>query len=354
MLLRLGKRLKLNYLLLIGLCWLPGLAAAQSTDLAAVIKEEVQRVLDFWKTSIENRNQAEAELFSKEAPGKADNAYRSSLLIRTVMPEMNKFREQATIDAINWGLYAQPGPNESVTGEPYSYFLSKHVTLYCSPQSLEKNFAFPSPPGAAATFPLVRCNPGNSVKIQHGDIKISSLLTPDKYDAADPTQRSELSMVLNLIRTMTDPFPSSKLQEWLRDPKTLTKVENQKQYALALYAEAIINVARHSLLSMAFDRTGIQTPIPGEDGQPSFVSTKEILRNEATRRYGNKEWYDAISQGSQESLLREITHMMAYQTYVNMLNADRMERIETLLAIGLSRDINEAVAAYEALNPPQE
>src|SRR5690606_35247886 len=81
----------------------------------------------------------------------------------------------------------------------------------------------------------------------------------------------------------------------------------KEDYAEKAAEQAMNSVAVNALSEIAARR------IPNQSG----VSMMQVMEEHVRERFANTDWYAQIGVASQEALLREVVHMMAYQAWVN-------------------------------------
>ena len=231
---------------------------------------------------------------------------------------------------INWALYTVPPPGEQVTGSAWSNFITNHAQQFCAPSS-----------GIETALP--GCNPNNSVAMQYGDIKTSSLLEPTIYSSGTKIIAEEV------IQNLTTPFPDTSIAALVS--AGLTKNSDKTKVAKAMAQHAALTAARNSLNEIYGARLPASPPSGGAGGAASNqpASIISIMDSEAGRRFKNPTWYTSVQSSSHEALLRELVEMEAYKMWTDYYRYRQNERMETLLAVMVAQLANQALQLQAAM-----
>lgn len=146
-----------------------------------------------------------------------------------------------------------------------------------------------------------------------------------------------------LIKLVTTPFPTP-MPAIPTGPLAEVSNDDKETYAEKAAQQAMNSVAINALSEIAARR------IPNQSGN----SMMQVMEGHVKERFANTDWYAQIGAASQEALLREVVHMMAYQAWVNQQNFRTMEQMSAMLAsmvatqAKLSSTINDLTATLNA------
>lgn len=293
------------------------------SGMTSVINEARLAVIDFFTGAIENRNRADAEMIFMEPPGGNAAAMSNAEALRSAQSfGESQIRKKEIVD-INWGLYLTPREGSDAIVEPRGDFVRRHTAFFCSPNSGIENEHFSD------------CIQDNAIPLQHGDLKISSLLSYPTYGPAERVLADEF------IRNLISPFPSSTIRSLFQKDPGLEKQATSNRYAQLLATQAKLSVARNSLNEMYARRVP-----PSESGR----SVMQVMDDEVNRRFANQRWYEGVSISSEAALLRELAHLEAFHTWMLYQQFLQNERIEALLATSISQQ-NEQFKIMSARVP---
>lgn len=167
------------------------------------------------------------------------------------------------------------------------------------------------------------------------DLLASTLLSGNAFK--DDVQAADAYRYVQRI-TNEDPLPPP--EEIFIDPNAkpddLTPTEEGKKFLISVYDQLpTMSMAQLSLLEIIAEKqrfAGFAKDLPIGDPEDGSASLMEVMAYEVERRYMSEDWYDAMNQMSTEALLREIAYMLAAQSYMDMKNFKRGQRIEAMLA----------------------
>ncbi len=175
----------------------------------------------------------------------------------------------------------------------------------------------------------------------------------DKLGYANATEENAaLQYIINLSNPKPFDFDPAKVYENKEDPSDGITVEGKKYFNMAFRQQPALTVAQNSLLAIFAERKRIadvakDLPI-GSNGAASFM---EMINFEASRRYANADWSDAMNKLSQAGILREIANMQALQIYLDVKKYEQSSRMEALMAaqVALLSQLNGQGAQAEAV-----
>jgi hypothetical protein len=295
-------------------------------NLASVIQQGVQNIITYISGATTIQNQANATMMFMDAPGRTTEAKNVASAAGVVETTLNSNLLPKEIYDINWSLYATPSPGEQISGDPINNFIQNHENYFCSPTS-----------GVEGVLGTPACS-SNNLQNEHADLKISSLLIPSVYD------QSQMFLAQEVIRTLTLPFPDGNIKAMVSNG--LAKSSDKNYVAKMMAEHAIIGVARNSLNEIFVERIAELTPtVP-----PQATSIMSIMETESGRRFKNQVWYDAVSQSSQEALLRELIHMEAFRLWMDYYRYRQSERMEALLAAMTSQSASQAILYMQTMS----
>lgn len=269
----------------------------------------------------------------------ANNAFTDNGSIAKALEEKteNKILKDE-LDSIGYFMYQrgsvyEDGAQEYVDTNPKKTFVDRHLKGLCSMQFQSEVKGGCQQAGGVP--------PEDAKYIEQISVKASPFMSSLKY--------SDLvgMAVQDWIRTVIFPFPDSKIRSALEDG---TISNNIDAYADLLAAQAARGVPLYSLNEIyAMRSTGTQLGASvGED-----KSIMMIMENEFTRRFYNKaDLEDILNAGSTDELavLKEMARMQAADLWLKYLSFRQAERIEALLATGVSQSISSALASKKAMD----
>lgn len=269
----------------------------------------------------------------------ANNAFTDNGSIAKALEEkVEKEILNNEINSIGFSLY-QRGPKHSddaqayVSSNPRREFVDRHLKGYCSTQfDTEVKAGCQAPAGV----------PPDDVKyLELGDIKASSLLSPDKY-----TEYTSY-LAQNLIRTLINPFPESKIRRALEDGSLDSNIDT--------YADLLAAQAARGIPLFSFNEIFAMRATGAELGASAGAdkSIMMVMENEFTRRFYNKaDLEDILNAGGTDELvvLKEMARMQAADLWLKYLSFRQAERIEALLATGVAQSISSALASKKAIS----
>lgn len=235
----------------------------------------------------------------------------------------------------NVGQSFVTGAQEMTSSTPQMDFVTKHISVYCSPNiSTEQKFFACS--GQAANLDNDKVS---AQLLEMGDIRTSVLLEPTIY-----TKAIDLA-AQNFIRNITMPFPTSMYANYISNAATFSKNTTQrKTYATYMANQALLGVARYAMDEMY----GMRVPgsIMGATGNAASQSILNVMENEAVRRFTDPNYATFLTAATtdQVALLREMAAMQAFELWMNYQNYRQNERIAALLSAILSNSVNEVIS----------
>lgn len=175
----------------------------------------------------------------------------------------------------------------------------------------------------------------------------------DKLAYTNTTEENAaLQYIINLSNPKPFDFNPEKVYENKKDPSDGITVEGKKYFNMAFRQQPALTVAQNSLLAIFAERKRIadvakDLPI-GSNGAASFM---ELINFEASRRYANADWSDAMNKLSQAGVLREIANIQALQIYLDVKKYEQSSRMEALMAaqVALLSQLNAQGAQAEAV-----
>jgi hypothetical protein len=155
------------------------------------------------------------------------------------------------------------------------------------------------------------------------------------------TNDTDKLAALQFIRYLTNPRPLSFDKDKVyNDPEDLSKglTEDGKKYFDNAFKQLpMLSLAQNSLLAIYAERTrvpDIAKGLPvGKDGAASIM---EMLNYEATRRYSNPDWSNAMNKLSGVAVSREMANMKAFEIYLRVKEYQQASRMEALMATQVS------------------
>lgn len=139
-------------------------------------------------------------------------------------------------------------------------------------------------------------------------------------------QRSNVAIddasVNTLIKLITDPFPTK-----VSVPKEGDSA-GKDTIASAAIEKAIVSVSLNTFLDMVAKRN--------PNASTGDKSMLQIMEDESSWRIKDANWFRELSKGSQESVLREIAQMMAFNMWMNYQQYRQNEQIAAMMAASVA------------------
>lgn len=228
------------------------------------------------------------------------NGYKANKL-RTFINNMNPVLD---MDLVKYNLYmpSSVGNDES--------FVNDHLNNYCNVMEADYKLCSSSNPLAAPY-----------------DLMGSSLLEKNVF-----ADQSSQAMAFNYVRNLINPVPAPMPDNLITSPNRIS----DKGYSILAQkykATPALTLAQYIIQNMYTDRLSLS----GAAGGKSILS---VLEEESSRRFTDPKWYQGLSSKSQETLLREIAHMLSLQLMMDFRNNRYLERISAVLAATLAQSMN--------------
>jgi hypothetical protein len=259
-------------------------------------------------------------IMEKVMPGSSSMGDSLSKMYDTVSAGLT----QLGVQGVNWGLYATPREGESFSGSPESYFLSKHINYFCSPESVQEQ-------GLDQTGGSCK---SNTEELQHADLRIASLLQPNVYSTMGSVAASEI------VRNLTTPIPEPKMSGMVSNG--ITNNDDKIAAVDIFLRHASYDVARNSLNQMLVMRS----PYSSVNGNTSMMAS---MAEQVNQRFQNASWTTKISQGTTDVVMREVAMMQAFQLWMDYMKYKQQERVEAILAVTLSNSLKNFNRLYEKI-----
>lgn len=225
--------------------------------------------------SISGTAWAEADIENKEIQEDVDRLYGSkgAELAKKIETEVRSLVEGIMIQGLNASIYLQGIETTRKEGEgvdPALVLVTDHFSRFCSKDSTSES-------GTGG-----ECQA--DVMLQHGDIKLSSVLSGSRID--EKRQPAVMRFMSNLI----DPYPVTKFEGGkLKDGTaiTLAKLRDdaglRKEFADMLVNQTLLSVARNSFAEMVAKRSDIKA---------TDQTLMEIFEKQSCQRFLNTQWQD--------------------------------------------------------------
>lgn len=247
--------------------------------------------------------------------------------------------QQKSVQDLGFSIYQQgrtfPGSTgaEIVSSSPDIDFVNKHAAAYCSPGiTVEATGPMQCKPMSGSNI-----DPNDAKLVELGDVNFSILLEPTVYSGlGDLTAQ-------NLIRTITNPFPTSKYKDMVKSKTFLDDGNKKKQYAKYMANQAVLGVAMYSMNEMYGMRVSGKS-LGFTDDKQKNTSLMAIMEDEATRRYEQPDFAAFLAAATdpataQLAVLKEIAAMEAFKLWMDYQRYKQGERIEALLAASLAKSV---------------
>jgi hypothetical protein len=238
---------------------------------------------------------------------------------------------------------------KEVINNPKTTMSDAHNSVYCTT-------AFSAEASCQASQSLQ--SSGSSISasdaqyLTFGDVKFATLLVPKVY-----SQAVDLA-AQNLIRNLTNPFPSAKYKSSIAGSDFSSRGDKQQDYANNLASSAALGVAFYSLDKMYGMRTSNTTlALSAITGSSSMLSTME---NEAINRFEQGTFASHLTDtnvvGTSATAttdldaLKQIAAIAAFGLWMDYQFYKQDERIEATVATGLSKFVIGAAAATAQMN----
>ncbi len=185
------------------------------------------------------------------------------------------------------------------------------------------------------------------------DVLASSFINTMAYED-DADQNAAYQYIASLTNPEPENYDPKKIYY---DPDDLSKgiTPDGKKYLVRVFRTMpLLSLAQNSFLALYTER--YRLPNSAQDlpiGKDGAASIMEMLKYEATRRYSNADWYDAMNKLSNVGVAREQANINAFQAFMAFKQYEQMSRVEALLAaqVALLVQINSQGAQAEAAAP---
>jgi hypothetical protein len=213
-----------------------------------------------------------------------------------------------------------------VLNSPQLQFIKDFGRFFCNPQYSGN---------------LPECNSSNNASrnATYAILKPSNIFSTNM-------DSDQTTMALNVSRTIINPFPSSKFNDFLSNQEDLNNEDKQIEMASFIAKQASTMLAQNSFNQLIAKRSSNGT-------EPSLMQT---IFDESNRRLTDPNWIANISRMPAEQLLMELLQIEAFRVWVEYHKFTQNERIETLLAALLSQQTHGGAmaAAAEDLKEQQQ
>jgi len=187
-----------------------------------------------------------------------------------------------------------------------------------------------------------RCevNPDNGWVGSYADMLITRLLSQNTLSDVSK------DALIEVIAYLTDPFPSGKAKDLLRED--ITSEQGQRKFIEQLVNQSLLSVSRNSFLESYYSRLAVVDNHPADNpdsatdnvvrDQEKFPTATfdkpfmQIMEDESKRRIMDTNWINALPSMSTDALLREMLYLDAYRLRVEHFKYKQQERVELLLA----------------------
>ncbi len=168
-----------------------------------------------------------------------------------------------------------------------------------------------------AYYETASTDPGNTTKQrdQLSVINFANLYQNSNISIDDPN-------VNTLIKLITDPFPTK-----VAVPKDGDS-SGKEAIATAAIEKAIVSVSLNTFLDMVAKRNPNTTT--------NNKSMLQIMEDESSWRIKDANWFSELSKSSQESVLREMAQMMAFNMWMNYQQYRQNEQIAAMMAASVA------------------
>lgn len=173
----------------------------------------------------------------------------------------------------------------------------------------------------------------------------------------DDTQRlGAIEFVKNMTNNAPLAYPGDG--KVFKDPKNKDKglTDDGISYFASLFKQLpALSMAQNSLLALFTDRDRL--PGLGGDlpvGDKGAASVLEMLNYEASRRYMDPAWFDAMNSATDQAVMREMAFMMAFQNYMAVKQYEQSQRMEALMVAQVSAINNMSNTAASASLPSNQ
>lgn len=243
------------------------------------------------------------------------------------------FMKDQELSWINYDLYRITSPKldqnnvDFGSKEPLGYLFNNHNKYFCSTK-IDKN-----------------CTAQDSY--EYADIKASILLDQNIY-----TDKQQVAFANEVIKNITNPFPSVIALEMLND-NNLRKFKNkQEAFAETLVQQVRSGVARYSFNNMVLNRLSLSLLDKDTSANKQNFSKLSLMEQEAKSRFEDPLWHESIEHANQEKLSKELVKMEAFKIWMEYQKYKQNERIEALLATMVAEQstLNQLLTEHKHLN----
>jgi hypothetical protein len=153
------------------------------------------------------------------------------------------------------------------------------------------------------------------------------------YAFENDAQAEKAYQYIKLATNFT-PIKAKTKSELFNDDGTFK--DGTGDYFMSLYKQLVtMSMAQNSMLAIHAQKqrfVGLGENLPIGDQTNKSASLMEVMAYEVERRYMSPAWYAAMNQMSTEGLLREISNMLAFQTYLGFKQYEQTQRTEAMIA----------------------
>ncbi len=160
-------------------------------------------------------------------------------------------------------------------------------------------------------------DPGNLAQMRN---QLSILNFSNLYQKSSiPMEDGSVNLLVKLI---TDPYPTRV------SPPSDNDIEGKTAVANAAVEKAIVSVALNTFMEMMDKRN--------PNAENNNQSMLQLMEKESSWRIQDVKWFQNISLGSQEAVLREMAQMMAFNMWMNYQQYRQNEQIAAMMAASIA------------------
>jgi len=268
-------------------------------------KEMVNALINYEAKSAVNKYAMEKELLFQVAPGSlwASNAGAAAAVVdKEIAINASIVATKSLVNSLAM-VMQQDQPEITIFGIPINLKEDPPIGYMTMYSALEDFFKNGNPDG------LRNINIGGLLQ----SVSIS--------EAVDPKTKATPSQTM--VNLLTNPFPTYNADLAQRLKTGALEPSDKEELGRIIGQYALMGVSANAWADIVARR------MPPEGGGKSVM---QIMQQTAKDRFTSKDWYAAIGTASETALLREMTHMMAYNQWVQYQTFRMQEQQVSLLA----------------------
>ncbi|MGE3318832.1 MAG: hypothetical protein AB7I18_06010 [Candidatus Berkiella sp.] len=269
-------------------------------------KEMVNALINYEAKSAVNKYAMQKELLFQVAPGSlwaANAGAQAGVMDNIVTTVALTVATKSLVNSLAM-LMQQDQPEITIFGIPINLKEDPPIGYMTMYSALEDFFKTGNPEGLK--------------NINVGGLLQSTVIN----ESVDPKTKQVPSQTI--VNLLTNPFPTYNADLAQRLKTGALEPRDKEDLGRIIGQYALMGVSANAWADIIARRT----PPSSGDGK----SVMQIMQQTAKDRFTSKDWYAAIGTASETALLREMTHMMAYNQWVQYQQFRMQEQQVSLLA----------------------